>query len=428
MATFVGAGLRHRARLRGGRTHVMPPVILLGVLCGACERVEQPPQDSVEVLEVGAALPGAECTAGATASRAAADRVLDGSGGFPCRLVAVRTGVRLTPAEDGSRPDPSWTSVALDSRGRIYTAATGQSGPGTVLAWNADGSFRATVGREGQGPGELGGRGLKRVYVGAGDSLIVRDAGRWSVFGPDLAFGRVMTSTALQRARDHVHPLDDGRFLVTEPAPGAEPGHWFHVVSATGEVVRSFGPADPAAVADHGWDPANLPPRASAYRGGATFWAAPAATADGEYALEEWSVDGRLLRTLRRTAPWLHEEVAVGPRMTLPAFQLLNQDEAGLLWVLAIVQDPQSRDPGEEAPEGERDSAMFDLRWEVIGPGAGAVLASGVFDTLPGEDEVGWPPVARILQGRAVSYRPVPDALGLETIEFLELKLVGDQG
>jgi len=418
-------------RMLGVHAVALPVALLLG----ACDAAREA-QSTIDVLEVGAPLPGAECTPGSAAGTAAGassaaadrDRVLDRSGGYPCRLVAVRTAVRLTPSEDGSRPDPSWTSVALDRRGRIYSAARTQSGPGTVLAWNADGSFRATVGREGEGPGELSGRGLKRVYVGAGDSLIIRDVGRWSVFGPDLTFGRVINSAALQRAREHVHPLDDGRFLVTEPVPGAEPEHWFHVVSATGHEVRSFGPADPTAVADHGWDAANLPPRPSAYRGGFTFWAAPAATADGEYVLEERSVDGQLLRTLRRAAPWLHEEVAVSPRLTLPAFQLLHQDEAGLLWVLAIVQDPRNRDPGEEAPEGERDSALFDVRWEVIDPDVGEVLASGVIDTLPGEDEVGWPPVARFLQGRAVSYWPVPDSLGLETIEFLELKLVADGG
>ncbi len=53
--------------------------------------------------------------------------------------------------------------------------------------FSATGSFLQTVGGPGQGPGEL--MGLHGLYRTQGDSLVVAEGQRWTVFGPDGDFG-----------------------------------------------------------------------------------------------------------------------------------------------------------------------------------------------------------------------------------------------
>lgn len=76
------------------------------------------------------------------------------------------------------------TSIAVDSRGRIYV---GDWRSARVVVLDSAGSLAGTLGRKGLGPGEF--RSVRGVQVLPGDSLLVYDpnAGRLSVFAPNQA-------------------------------------------------------------------------------------------------------------------------------------------------------------------------------------------------------------------------------------------------
>jgi hypothetical protein len=89
----------------------------------------------------------------------------------------------------GSSADPVMLGLlsvpTRDSQGRYFAAtSTGN----TVAVYDAGGRLVQTVGRPGSGPGEFG--LINRILVGAGDSLIVIEPARFSVFSPSFAFVR----------------------------------------------------------------------------------------------------------------------------------------------------------------------------------------------------------------------------------------------
>jgi len=395
--------------------------LTLAAAGAACEPAPHA-SSRIEIVDAGTDV-GAACEP-ESSSEARADVLVLGDDSFAgCSVVAVRNGIRLVPSSDGSRPDPSWTSIVRDGSGRFYSAATGASGRGLLLVWGSDGKFLRTLGRQGEGPGELVGRGLPALMIGPGDSLIVNEASRWSVFGPDMEFGRVIVGPAVTRNRDMIHVLEDGRFLSTAPVAAGDPAAWFHLSGADGKLIRSFGPIEPP--------PADgqAPPRASALAGDGAFWVGPPPGAPGGYVLEQWSVDGQRLRSIERRVDWIVGEAPdPAARVPLPLFNAMHVDDAGRLWVMALVKDARWRplQPGEN--DDELATELYDIRYEVIDPSAGAVLVSGVIDELPGEDERGWPPIGRFMNGSSMSYRPLPDSMGLETIEFYDVRLVASRG
>lgn len=79
----------------------------------------------------------------------------------------------------------SISDIATDSRGRIYVLdfMTDQ-----ISVFDSDGAFSHQVGREGEGPGEIG--GAHHLYIGPGDTLWIADDGnsRYTRFAPDGTF------------------------------------------------------------------------------------------------------------------------------------------------------------------------------------------------------------------------------------------------
>lgn len=393
------------------------PVAVAPMLFGCVERRVPEP---IAILD-SAPPPAAACDRPeALESPPEEEVVLDEVSGFPCRLVVVRTGVTLDPSRQASRPDPNWTFVARDGQGRIYTPATLATGAGEIMVWDSLGTFRKVIGGKGEGPGELHGRGLPGLFVGPADSLYVREAGRWSVFGPDGVFARLMLNPAVDGRPGRTHVLDDGRFLSTGPVVGGSRTSLFHLASADGDLIRSFGTLERSASSGGG-----LPPdRPSAYGGGETFWVAPPRGAPGGYVIEEWSVDGELRRSIRRPVPWLrpvdedHEQLRA-----LPAFSLHIDDE-GLLLVAMITADPRWRPVANREERDDLMTELYDIRYEVIDPDAGRVLVSGLLDVVPGEDERNSPPISNPLPGTTLTSRPLPLEMGFEAVEFFHMALV----
>ena len=217
--------------------------------------------------------------------------ITDVKGKPPCRLVLRKTGVRLDAVADGSRLDPGMT-IVKDGRGRYYSA-NAEGWPATIGVWHMDGRFLASFGKEGEGPGELGG-GVLDLYMGSGDTLHIWSFSHWSVFSPERAFVRQVPSRLMGGGREMTALLDDGRVLSGD-GYDAVGRTYFRLVNPDGSLDRTFG----AKKRGHSSS------RAVAYSGGGTFWAGPPQEeAAGHILLEEWSVSGTMLRSLRHRASW----------------------------------------------------------------------------------------------------------------------------
>ena len=392
------------------------------LVCGCRDARESPTP-----VEIVAERPEEECSsfddvgAAPSPSSAFTEVTLDQDREFPCRVVAVESPLQLRPSLDGTRPDPFWYTLARDSQGRIYSGGTPQTGHGTVLVWTPDGQFEGTLGRPGQGPGELSARGiLGHIAVGRGDSLFVKDDARWSVFDGSHRFARVVSGPAIRvrYGRQSTRLLPTGEFLIAEPASGGAADRWFHIADAEGNWVRSFGPKQASSLPEG-------PYRALAFDGDSTFWAAPPNGAPDGYVLEQWTTGGRLLRTITRDVGWLEDARADHQpgQQPLPSFNHLILDDRGLLWVAMAVKDPRWVPTPPETPLGAQtpEHELYDVRYEVIDPVRGRVLTSGWVER---PDSAG--PLVPVFPGSRLEYARVTDSLGLETLQFYELVLVPD--
>lgn len=221
----------------------------------------------------------------------------------PCRLFFRPTGVRLTGAADGSRPDPG-SLLVRDGRGRYYSA-NADGWESTISVWSADGAYLSSFGRAGEGPGEFKGESLT-LFVDDGDTLHVLDSRDWMVFSPEHEFVRQVTGRQITYPTDveqteTLAPYYDGRILASAGHPSTGDAY-FRIVNRDGSLDDTFGTAEEGTGASghYGHD------RAIAYpRGNRGFWAAPSLEGATEYVLEEWDAMGKEIAwSLRRRQPW----------------------------------------------------------------------------------------------------------------------------
>jgi hypothetical protein len=354
--------------------------------------------------------------------------VLTRTSGFPCVLVEMPTQVVIRSPDAESGPFPAGRMVLMES-GRFVS--TGQpTTQGTILQWDRDGSFLRSYGRRGQGPGEFAGGGELLLFAGPGDSLfVVDDRSTWSVFDSDLSFVRSFRGTYSGRSQQTVHVTPTGQVLTTGPVMSGGQGNSLHIMALDGAALShtSLMPL-PAGLPDDGRFP-----RVSAYNPSSnTVWVAPPDGAPGAMILEEWTLDGQLLRAIRREAPWLPEggfpPTGDPTEPPLPTYALLHMDGDGLLWVAFTVRSDAWRPPGRSSPllqGASRDTARirthYDARMEVIDVEAGVVLASMIIDNPIA------PPFEYIFPGSRMAYRVVPDDLGLNTIEVFPIELAANR-
>lgn len=292
----------------------------------------------------------------------------------PCRIRFRDTGIRLEPTDDGSRPDPGRT-VVVDSHGH-FISANAIGWPATISVWDARGRYLHSFGGEGVGPGEFSTMGMMNLLVDGRDNLHVRDGSlRWSVFSPEHRFLRRVPADVMGGLIGTTVVLDDGSALASDgPRLGAT--HYFHLVDSAGALRRPIGP-----LADGN---SGRGSRRIAYGGGDTFWAAPGEEGADAYVLEEWGVDGRLRRQLRRDVDWYRWR---GDRETSPSVQQLHIGPGGLLYVLIWRQTREyrreyerARRRGERVPRDLRDK-LTETVVEVIDARSGRLLASRVQPT-----------------------------------------------
>jgi hypothetical protein len=354
--------------------------------------------------------------------------VLTQTSGFPCVLVEMPTHLVIRSPDAESGPSPSSRMVLLES-GRFVTTAQPTT-QGTILKWDSDGSFLGSYGRRGAGPGEFAGGGDLLLFPGPGDSLfVVDDRSTWSVFDSDLSYVRSFRGTYSGRSERTVHVTPAGKVLTTGPVMSGGQRNSFHIMALDG-AVRSH--TDPMPL------PAGLPedghfPRVSAYNPRSnTVWVAPPDGAPGAMILEERTLDGQLLRAIRREAPWLPEggfpPTDDPTEPPLPTFALLHMDGDGLLWAAFTVRSDAWRRPGRSSPllqGASRDTVRirthYESRLEVIDVEAGVVLASMIIDNPLA------PPFEYIFPGTRMAYRAVPDDVGLNTIEVFHIELAANR-
>lgn len=336
--------------------------------------------------------------------------------GFFCR-VAARPVLELTPSESLEWPDPGTGPVGQDSRGRLYTSAGGSVGGGMILGWGRDGQFLDSIGRPGEGPGELPSTSLV-PYIGPGDSIHVISYDRLTVFGPDYQFARTVARPKVSRT-PHTGTciLPDGAFFSVGPMAGSSTDHRFTVMAPDGQVVRSFGDVTPATR-----ELDRNTPQAACSREG-TVWTVAEPTSDETYVLELIHRDGTTLKQLRRTAGWAEptvEDDELGLRLTR-----LHVDATGNIWIVLIIHEireqvPESQNPGpdvEEEPE-------IRVHYEVVSPERGLVLASGELPQMSVTELIQSMPFTYFVSGtnRGVGYDMDPET-GFISVEISELVL-----
>lgn len=277
---------------------------------------------------------------------------------------------------------------------------TSVSGGGSIAVWSEDGDFLRTIGRPGEGPGELAVSAIP--FVDAEGTVHVLDAfaGRWSRFSLDGEFLGSTTSALLHQVVYSTESalLDPSRLLIGRPAPLGATSSQFRIVGADGSLFREFGEVpSQIGVERRG--------RAVAYGGDDSFWAAPR---DGDpYVLEEWSLDGRLLRTVRREAAWIP---ALDAERGLPRYRI-SAGEGGRLLVLIITEVPEFASSG-----------PAELRYEVVDPDLPDVLASrDMIIADPRANEM--PPWFGIAPGTSLGFRVTRGDLDLAALEILRYVL-----
>ena len=334
---------------------------------------------------------------------------------LPCRLDFRKTGVRLNPVADGSRPDPG-RRVLRDSSGRFHST----NAPGfqsVISVWDEAGRYLTSFGRVGEGPGEFSGRGGMTLFTDDESKLYVRDgAGSWSVFSRDQEFlGRVpiRVSGALVSERSAV-VLDDGTALGSNDGYVSDRTYYFFFVDSAGTLGRTFGPVKEELSGSR-----RSLQRPIAYGGGDTFWAGPAEGSKDGYVLEEWGVDGELRRSFRRDASWY--EWREDRRASTSVLQL-HVGGGGLLYVMVsrpTEEFVKALREGRRLSRAERDE-LAEVVLEVIDTKSGELLAS---ETHPNTRAREFLPRG-LFRGAMLGYRYQEGPDGLPFVEMVAVELV----
>jgi len=223
-----------------------------------------------------------------------------------------------------------------------------------VFRVRPDGSIHDTLATIGQGPGEV----VRPIWVirGLGDTILVVDAGRIHFFGPDHRYVRSIPSTVggvLSAAQ-----LSNGDIVLSNGSVGGRP-----------TMVDALSPVDGSVR----W---SIPSRASVAQGPSdNRFVAPAPDGTiwvvrmwGEYELEQYSPDGKLLRTLTPPAEWFppyQRQVDFAqrsrPNTAIVGFWVDSLERA---WVIAQVADPKWASAEGEVKKGEGGYEYFEPKSE----------------------------------------------------------------
>lgn len=298
----------------------------------------------------------------------------------PTNVSCTRCNIRVKEGTVIGRDDEdgaltSWPDVVLGLRGGRYLVAGGRGEESVPRVFSARGEFERRIGREGAGPGEF--RGIKAAFVWH-DSLFLFDRGnaRMAVLSPEFAVHRHAP------APTQVHSVDamSSGFALSGPIRDAQRvGHPVHLFSQLGEYLRPLGDSAETVTLRSGLRPFAI---ARARDGG--VWTVPMW---GGYELKRWNPDGTLQAALVVHSDWYKSAPSQGSitPSSPPIAQIsrIYEAEDGLVWVLALVADPEwHRGLGPAVMDERRvgypivdRSKVFDAMIEVVDPSAGRIVA-----------------------------------------------------
>jgi hypothetical protein len=250
-------------------------------------------------------------------------------------------------------------TIAKLSDGRYVLTSGGEEDEFKVYA--SDGTFLQSVGGRGQGPGEFVDIVILRTY---GDKLHVFDLvlRRHTVFSSD--FSLIATSLLQFNPGMDAVVISDSLTVVNALIyRGDHRDYMLHAVDRSGEIVQSIARI-PGGFSLPINDFAVLRSLERSSSGG--IWALHRT----RYRLEEWSLDGTLLRTLVRRAPWFPDNPEPGgemedtegkrlPANLWPAGVDVREDRSGRLWTLSLVPDRRWPSGVSRVSTGEGEYAML---------------------------------------------------------------------
>jgi hypothetical protein len=210
-----------------------------------------------------------------------------------------------------------------------------------------------------------------------------------------------------------------GAFIAVATVATADAaGFPLHLVSAVGGIQRSFGNKSGE----------KLPlPKANTYavranRGDAVWMAT-----DQRYAIELWSPDGKLLKTIQRKVEWFPDQPSA-PRArgsSSPYSRLLGiqEDKEGRLWTISVRVVPHVERTLDLPLSGPGGEAAFLAAYgdqtkyvEVLDPTSGEVVASIVTKSAP------------VFIGNGLVIHPAADSKGNDVIEVRRMSIQPEPG
>jgi hypothetical protein len=260
-----------------------------------------------------------------------------------------------------------------------------------VTIFRAPGPFARTVGRAGRGPGEY----RHAAYVTAvADRLVVTDPLERRATWLTASFEHSRVTPIHFEVFTPPVAFPDNRLVVNGLVRTPDRfGYLVHVVDADGTIVRSLAEQAGGVRADVSSETyfRFLAPTA---RG--TVWAASRT----EYRLEEWALNGTLIRSIRRNAEWFAPHAGGDNRLDpavpkKPRLQGVQEDGGGRVWTIARVAGSQwaralrrvdgPPDPMRQPYEFTSIDAAYDTVIEVFDPVRGRLIASTRLDRALGQ-------------------------------------------
>lgn len=280
-----------------------------------------------------------------------------------CRIALAPVATLGHPDDSASaRPDAAVFGCMVGVTADSLFLLSGVVGGGEILVFRRDGRAAFSIGREGQGPGELGSSLLTIV---SGDTVFVVDNSNARIVTMDLS-GAILGSFRLPERVHSVARLADGRFLLhRRPLGPTQP--LFHLVDASGTEVASFGRSQRELWNADQW--------VLGSGRSADFWAASL----WEYEVFR-GVGDSLSTAVLRDVDWFPSGVDYSPAFLEtepPPAQIthLYEAEHNLLWVYASVADPEWAPGIPDVGSAEWLRKSFDTMIEVIDLAEGRVLA-----------------------------------------------------
>jgi hypothetical protein len=308
----------------------------------------------------------------------------------------------VTIRGDSSRGWPSpGDAAARDSKGRFYTSIVDNNS--SIAVWSSSGEFIRTIGRPGEGPGEIPTGSVPPILlVDSRDFLHVRTMG----FVYTL-FDSLHEFSARQRVTAGGEAVMAGGVLLTGTRLRGSP-HQFTVSDATG-TLRAFGELPPGALST----PNATARRAISGVNDSLFWAGPMNGYAQGYTLELWSLSGTRRGVLQRDASWYSEARD-------PGVQPKNIDADGGILVFTWQRNDNWRVITDRELQRELVGTMQDIYIELIDPDAGVVLGTKV---IPLTAIINGSAPSSFFRGTRLGYRSVEDSLGFRTIHVVRYAL-----